>query len=100
MTISRVGFLSSLALLGLLAAIPHSAQAQDLYVANYATGANGTGSISKITSGGIVSTFATGLNNSSGLAFGPIGPSSAPEPSTLALLALGVVGGIVARRRW
>jgi hypothetical protein len=64
----------------------------NLYVGN-----QNTGTISKITSGGTVSTFATGMFGPWGLTFKPA--VTAPEPGTLALLALGVIGGVVARRR-
>ena len=52
-------------------------------------------SIDKITSGGSVSTFATGLNAPLGLAFGA---APIPEPSTWAMLA-GGFGSLLAFRR-
>jgi sugar lactone lactonase YvrE len=56
--------------------------------------APGGNSIDKITSGGAVSTFASGLSSPGGVAIQPV-----PEPSVLALLALGVSAAALRLRR-
>ncbi|HTR42282.1 MAG TPA: PEP-CTERM sorting domain-containing protein [Pseudomonadales bacterium] len=54
----------------------------------------GTGQIVEITPGGVQSVFAAGLNNVAGIAFQPV-----PEPSVMALGALGVVAFFARRRK-
>ncbi|WP_395090542.1 PEP-CTERM sorting domain-containing protein [Armatimonas sp.] len=74
------------------------AHAQNLYVAT-------SGDIQRVgPGGGVATTFATGFLSGGirGIAFDhSLAPSTAPEPSTLALLALGVlpVAGLTTRRR-
>ena len=132
MKITRFSFLSAFALLA-LTALPQAAQAQNLFVANlgnstisqvtpggvvstFACGltANralafnssgnlfvsnlGNNTISQVTPGGVVSTFASGFDTPYALAFAPT-IAAAPEPGTLALLALGGGLVIVKRRR-
>ena len=64
--------------------------AGDLFVSGYYGGNN----ITEITPAGARSTFASGLGDPNGLAFQPV-----PEPSALVLLAVGVTGLLVRRRK-
>lgn len=66
-----------------------SAQAQNLFEADY-----GSGNIYKFTPVGVKSTFASGLNQPAYLAFQPV-----PEPSALELLAVGATALLVHRHR-
>lgn len=77
------------------------------YAANYTNG-NGSNQVYSnadltLTAGSATNAFFTGGVNSPRVWNGTInysgGGSTAPEPGTLALLALGIVGGLVARRR-
>ena len=62
------------------------------FVANRNNGANGLFSFASNVQGGLdVGVFGASLRFASS--------ASAPEPGTLALFALGIVGGVVARRR-
>ncbi len=63
--------------------------AGDLFVASA-----GTGSIIEIAPGGVQSNFASGLGNPAGIAFQPV-----PEPSVMALGAIGAVAFFARRRR-
>ena len=65
--------------------------AGNLYVAN-----RSNNTVSEVTPGGVVSTFATGFSAPSFLAFSP---AAVPEPSSLALTALGLAG-VAALARW
>jgi hypothetical protein len=58
---------------------------------------NGTGQISQIAPNGTVSVFASDIPGAAYLAFGP---DPVPEPSSVALVALGVFELIGRRRRW
>ena len=74
----------------------------NIYVTNYASGASGAGSVSKITFGGQnLGAITTGLSAPVGLAFRvpSVNGAAAPEPSSLALLVLPVLSVLVARRR-
>lgn len=71
------------------------AQAEFLFVANF-----DNNTVSEVTPSGSVSTFASGFSSPVGLAFQPeiAPPSAVPEPSSLTLLALGLV--TLAGSRW
>jgi hypothetical protein len=55
---------------------------------------SGFGEIDKVSSAGVVSTFATGFNNPDGLAF-----AQTPEPATETFLLVGLGATALARRR-
>ena len=74
---------------GAVLLITSSAPAQNLFEADWRSG-----NIYEFTPDGVQSTFASGLNGPSQMAF-----QSVPEPSVLGLLAVGATILIVRRRR-
>jgi hypothetical protein len=78
----RIGLVVLLA----LAATGTSAHGNFSFVANF-----GTGTVSEVTPGGVVSTLASGFDEPAFLAFSPA-VTATPEPASLSLLSMGLAG--------